>query len=228
MIRINLIGKRIKAKSRAPKGQLYVFAAIILVELVFIFVWYNNANNTLKYLENQVRVERLKVKKLKKNKELWDKWQKEKAAIKNQMKVLEKLRYGQVGPSRLLRYFSYRLTKLPATPNNLDELKAQELAEWDTRWNTKRVWLNSIIVQNGKAKINGTAINHGDVAEFYKRLESCAYIVNFQPGLQKKSKRLNNTKLILGFTPVQFDATFNVKYDVPLMLDKQFIQAEKE
>ena len=219
MIRVNLIGRRTRAKARAPKGQLYVFLAILIVEVVFMFVWYQSASSTTDMIRAQANQEREKVRKLKEVKKEWDKWQKEKQVLQNQMKVLDNLRYGQLGPARLLRFFSYALTKVSEDPQHLDEIKAQELAGWDSRWNPKRVWLKSMSNREGKVRVVGVAVDHGDVAEFYKRLESCAYIVDLQPGLQRKEKSKAEGKLKLGFEPVEFQTTFKVRYDVPLGLE---------
>ncbi len=216
MIRINLIGRRVRRKARAPKGQLFVFLAILVVELVFMFVWYQRAQGDLDLATRRAREVHQKVVKLDKLKKQWDAWQKKKKGIKARMKVLERLRYIQTGPARMLRFFSYMLTKLPETPSNLEELKAQELAGWDTRWDPRRVWLTRLIDKKGNVTMEGMAIDHGDVAELYKRMESSAYVVALNPGSQELERM--KTKLNLGFMPVKFRANWQVRYTVPINL----------
>ena len=216
MIRINLIGRRVRTRSRAPKGQIFVFLALLVVELVFMFVWYQRAQSDLNLATKRTTQVHKKIVRLNKIKAKWDKWEKQKKRIQSQMKVLEDLRYTQMGPARMLKYFSYMLTKLPDTPKNLEELKAQELAGWDTRWEPSRVWLTELDNKHGLVKMQGIAIDHGDVAELYKRMESSAYIINLNPGMQELKK--GKDKMHLGFIPVKFKASWQVKYTVPLNL----------
>lgn len=216
MIRINLIGRRVRTRPRAPKGQIFVFLAILVVELVFMFVWYQRAQSDLDMATRRTKQVHTKIVRLNKVKAKWDKWEKQKKVIQSQMSVLENLRYTQKGPSRMLKFFSYMLTKIPDTPQNLDELKSQELAGWDTRWEPNRVWLTGFDNKHGLVHISGMAINHGDVAELYKRMESSAYVVKLNPGLQEVTS--SKGKLNLGFSPVKFRASWQLKYHVPLNL----------
>jgi Tfp pilus assembly protein PilN len=193
-----------------------VFLAILVVELIFMFVWYQRAQSDLDVATKRAQAVHKKIVRLNKLKKQWDAWQKEKKQLQAQMKVLEDLRYGQNGPGRMLKFFSYMLMKLPDTPQNLEELKAQELAGWDTRWDPRRVWLTRIQNQNGKIRMEGMAIDHGDVAEFYKRMESSAYVIDLSPGMQELSPLRD--KLKLGFTPVKFTVKWRIRYTVPLDL----------
>ena len=216
MIRINLIGRRVRTRSRTPKGQIFVFLAILLVELIFMFVWYQRAQSDLDMATARARHIHKEVVRLNKIKKQWDKWEKQKKIIQSQMNVLEELRYAQNGPVRMFKYFSYMLTKTPDIPKNLEELKAQELAGWDTRWNPGRVWLTGFNIRNGVVNMSGMAINHGDVAELYKRMESSAYAIGINPGLQEIKPV--KEELHLGFAPVKFKASWKVVYKVPLNL----------
>ncbi len=207
MIRINLIGTKVKPRSRAPSAQLYIYLALFLVEGVILFLWHQMLVSDLAEATTKAKEAAAKVETLKKVKEDWEKWQTEKADLDRQAKVFETLRAGQVGPPALLEYLSYALTRVPDSPAFAEEVKAQELVGWNPKWDPSRVWLRRIEEKGGMLTIYGEAVDHEDVAEFYRRLDSSDFITHVEPGLQARKV---SPELAIKF--VDFTVTAGLSY----------------
>lgn len=210
MIKINLIGTKVKPKAKGPGAQVYIFLGLFLLEAVLIFAWYQMQASEVEEMTKKAKDAQAKVEALKKVKAEWEQWQVEKADLERQAKVFESLRAGQLGPPMLLAYLSYILTRVPDTPENADEIKAQELAGWNPKWNSERVWLRRIEEKGGIATITGEAVDHEDVAEFYRRLESSDLLTGIEPGLQ--SRKVSPE---LGIRYVEFRFTATIQYPPP-------------
>jgi len=210
MIKINLIGTKVKPKPKAPAFRIYIFAGLLLVEIVVLFAWYKILSSELEDATKRTKDAQAKVENLKRIKEEWEKWQAEKADLERQAAVFETLKAEQAGPANMLEFLSYALTAVPENPMYVDEAKAQELVGWNPKWDPKRVWLRKIEEKQGILTIKGEAIDHEDVAEFYKRLETCEYFGNIEPGIQSR-KVSEELKLKL----VEFTATTTLQYAPP-------------
>lgn len=210
MIRINLIGTKVKPKARAPSAQFYLYLALFLVEVIFLFVWHQMLLSDLESTTKKTKEAIAKIETLKQIKESWEKWQVEKADLDRQAQVFETLRAGQVGPPNMLQYLSYILTRIPDTPDHAEEIKAQELAGWNPRWDAGRVWLRRIEERGGMLTIRGEAVDHEDVAEFYRRLDASEFFVNVEPGLQ-----MRQVSPELGIKYVDFTVTAGLQYRPP-------------
>jgi len=212
MIRINLIGTKAKPKARAPIGQIFIFLGLILVEAIFLFVWYQMLSSDLDDVVARTKDARAKIEDLKKVKLSWEQWQVEKADLARQAAIFETLRSDQLGPPQALEYLSYVLTRIPDSPLTSDEIKAQELVGWTPKWDPRRVWIKRIDEKNGVVTIRGEAIDHEDVAEFYRRLETSDYFTHVAPGLQ-----LRKVSGQLGIKFVEFALTAGLNYRIPDM-----------
>ncbi|MGI6682659.1 MAG: PilN domain-containing protein [Myxococcota bacterium] len=190
MIRINLIGTKTKrakgAAAGAKKWELLIFLAVIVAEIVFLFLWQQRLDNELVEAKKRTRDATTKIEDLKRVKIAWENWQREKADIIAQEQVFERLRADQVGPPAMLEYLMYALTPLRDGPGSSDEVRAQELAGWNPKWDTRRVWLKTLKEDAGKLTLQGEAVDHEDVAEFYRRLESSGYFFDVEPGVQDR------------------------------------------
>lgn len=212
MIRINLIGTKVKPRARAPGAQAYVFLALILLEAVVLFAWYQMLVSDLEATSKKAKDAVAKIEDLKKVKESWEQWQIEKADLDRQAQVFESLRAGQVGPSNMLQFLSYALTRVPDSPLFAEEIKAQELVGWNPKWDAGRLWLRRIEEKGGVLTIYGEAVDHEDVAEFYRRLESSGFFVDVEPGLQARKVSPE-----LGIKFVEFTVTAGLRYDKDLV-----------
>lgn len=209
MIRINLIGKRVRVKEKVWKGQIFIYIGLVVLESAFLVGWYLKLSSDLQEARKRVKDATAKIEELTRVKAAWEKWQAEKADIDRQAQIFEKLKADQLGPPAMLQFLSYALTKVPDIPENSDEIRVQELAGWNPRWDTKRLWLKRITEKEGEVTIEGEAIDHEDVAEFYRRLESSGYFSHIAPGLQaRKVNQELNLKL------VEFIGTARLNYKI--------------
>ena len=113
------------------------------------------------------------------------------------------LQADQIGPAMALQYLSYALTRIDDDPVHQEEARAQELAGWNPKWDTRRVWLKSIDIKNAtdgkgsRVEIKGEALDHQDVAEFYRRLESSDIFIGLNsPSQRRKVHEELNIKYI--------------------------------
>jgi type IV pilus assembly protein PilN len=210
MIRINLIGVKTKARKSKPTAILLVFAILFVIEAAILFVWYQKLSSELGDASRRSHEAQAKVEELVKVKAAWEQWQAEKADIDRQTAVFETLRADQSGPPHFLLFLSYMLTKAQDTPANADELKSQEMAGWNPKWDARRIWFKSVDERGGIVSIKGSGVDHEDVAEFYRRLESCEFIHNVEPGIQ-----LRQVHGELGIKFVEFATTASLSYRVP-------------
>lgn len=210
MIRINLIGTKVKPRARAPSAQLYLYLALFLLEGVFLFGWHQMLGSDLESATTRAKEAIAKVETLKKVKESWEQWQVEKADLDRQGRVFESLRAGQVGPPNMLQFLSYALARIPDSPAFAEESKAQELVGWNPRWDATRLWLKRIEEKGGMLTIYGEAVDHEDVAEFYRRLDASEFFTHVEPGLQ--SRKVSPE---LGIKFVEFTVTAGLQYLPP-------------
>jgi len=191
MIRINLIGGKVKRKKTAGGSQLLIYLLVIVSVFVGLFLFKQQQTDQLEAARRRAIEQTEKVDGLKRVQTAWQQWQADKAATDAQTAVFEALQADQVGPSMALQYLSYALRKLPDEPQYQEEAKAQELAGWNPKWDTRRVWLKSIEIRNStersgsRIEIKGEALDHEDVAEFYRRLEASDIFI----GLESPSQR---------------------------------------
>ena len=211
MIRINLIGQRARVKPTVGKGQLVIFVAFLVIEAVFLFVWHQKLSGDLTDAVKRSKEASTKIEELKRVKDAWEQWQTQKADLDRQAQVFESLRAEQSGPPNVLEYLGYMLTKVPDVPSAADEMKAQELVGWDPRWDPRRVWITRYLERGGVVTLSAQAIDHEDVAEFYRRLETSDYFTNVDPGAQV---RLVNGQLDTKY--VDFSVTGVLNYRVDL------------
>lgn len=211
MIKINLITVRVKRKKRAPANQLFIFAGIFIVEIIALFFWYHQTSKELTYITDKNIELQKKIEELKKVKEEWLAWEEEKKILDRQYQIFESLKNDKIGPLHMFQFLSYVLTRIEDMPQNIQELKSLELAGWDIRWNPLRLWIQKMSEKDGILTIQGTAIDHEDVAEFYKRVETNPYLLNLEPGLQQQREDKE-----LGLKFVDFTMTSLLNYNVEL------------
>jgi type IV pilus assembly protein PilN len=216
MIRINLLGLKAKPKPTASRKQLVVFAALLIVEAAFLFLWHQKLSADLAEATKRTKEASAKIDDLKRVKQSWETWQAEKADLDRQSQVFETLRADQIGPPMMLQYLSYSLTALDDSPAGRDEARAQELAGWNPKWDARRVWLNTIRQTDRGVTFDGQALDHEDVAEFYRRIESTDFFSGVEPGLQTRKVHPD-----LGIRYVDFTAKAIVSYRAAIEPDQK-------
>jgi len=216
MIRINLIGQRQKAAPKAGKGtrrQSIMLLALFLAEGLFLFVWHQKLSSELSVAKKRSKDATAKIEDLKRVKATWEQWLAEKADLDRQTEVFMSLRADQVGPAVLLQYLSYTLTPLGESPSERDQAKAQELAGWNPKWDPRRVWVQAIRQKGAELVMEGQALDHEDVAEFYRRLESSDFFVKVSPGNQVRKVHPD-----LGIRFIDFQVTTAITYKPAMAL----------
>lgn len=186
MIRINLIGRKVKQKKSHGSYQVLIYLALLGAACVVLFLWHQSVNDELEGSKKRAREAAEKVENLMRVKQMWEAWQAEKADLDRQTAVFNALQADQIGPAMALQYLSYALTRLTDEAAQGEEAREQELAAWNPKWDPSRIWLRSIEIKNGVAEFKGEAIDHEDVAEFYRRLESSSLFKNIAPGTQRR------------------------------------------
>jgi len=212
MIRINLLGGKAKPRKTAGGAQFIAYLGFIAIVFGGLYLWHQQQVDQLAAAKKKAVEAADKVDSLKRVKSSWEQWQGKKNAIDAQTKVFESLQADQIGPAMALQYLSYALTRIDDDPVHQEEAKAQELAGWNPKWDTHRVWLKSIEVkkaQEGKpttVEIKGEALDHQDVAEFYRRLESSDIFI----GLGSPSQRRRvHEELNIKYIDFQVSATLS-------------------
>lgn len=221
MIRINLIGQKAKVKGASPKVQILFYVGLLVIEAVVLAVWHQQLSSELTSASRRTREATAKIEDLRRVKDEWGRWQTEKADLDRQSAIFETLKADQIGPPSMLQFLSYVLSPVPEGPGASDEIKAQELAGWNPRWDARRVWLRQINEKGGVVSIRGEALDHEDVAEFYRRMESADFFSRVEPGVQ--SRRYEDA---LGVNMVEFSVTANLTYKV--LLDAEPAKVETQ
>lgn len=210
MIRINLLPILEKRKKAASRAQLYIFASIFAFEVLFLFIWYQKTSSDLTEIEDKLKDLVQKTENLGKVKKAWEEWEKEKAELQKQVKIFEDLKSEQIGPPNMFQFLSYVLTPHnEEDEKNLDEIKSLELSGWNLKWNPSRVWVKRFKEIDGVVTIEGEALDHEDVAEFYRRLETGGYFNEVEPGLQVQ--KVDKT---LDLKYIEFKGTAILNYKV--------------
>lgn len=213
MIRINLIGGKVKPKRSGGNAQLIMYMLAIVAVFGGLYLWHQQQVDQLQAAKKKAVDAADKVDSLKRVKQSWEAWQVEKAATDAQTKVFEALQADQIGPAMALQYLSYALTRISDDPTHQEEAKSQEVAGWNPKWDTHRVWLKSVEVKNStdgkgsRIEIKGEALDHQDVAEFYRRLESSDIFIGLSsPSQRRKVHEELNIKYI------DFSVTANLSF----------------
>ncbi len=209
MIRINLLGrakgqkggKRSFSLPRIPNVGLLLALLILVIEGAVAFQWSQQAAEDANKLESKAR-------KLKEEVDDYTKVKTEVEELKHKLEeggkeklIFDELFAEKVGPSNALTYLSFILAPRKEAELPGDELKQMELAGWRVNWpgEKARAWLTSIREREGEVTLVGGAVDHGDVAEVARRLESSAHFRDMK--LVSQERRFDNT---LGVMFVEF------------------------
>jgi hypothetical protein len=111
------------------------------------------------------------------------------------------------GPVGALSYLSFILLDRDEAATPSDELRAMEAAGWRVSWVAHRAWFNSFRELSGEVTLNGEAMDHQDVAEVQRRLESSPYFRECRIVYQDKKR--DET---LGITYVEFSIRASLIY----------------
>ena len=185
MIRINLLGrnkgqkggKRSFSLPRIPNVGLLLALLILVIEGAVAFQWSQQAAEDANKLESKAR-------KLKEEVDDYGKIKTEADELKHKLEdgnkeklIFDELFAQKIGPADALTYLAFILAPRKEAEVPGDELKQMELAGWRVNWpgEKTRAWLTGIHEKEGEVTLIGGAVDHGDVAEVARRLESSAH-----------------------------------------------------
>jgi len=185
MIRINLLPDKDARRGSASQAPMAVIILMIVVEVLALFTWQEDKNEQLSAQQSLVKKAADAVVRLEKAQVKLEKREEDKVEVARQNVVFDRMKDAKSGPSEMLKFLAYVLTRREDNAYNRDELTAQEAAGWSSGWDPGRVWLKTVVEDVDRLNIKGLAKSHEDVAEFYRRLESGIHFLTIDPVVQE-------------------------------------------
>ena len=176
MIKINLLPVRTSKKREAGRQWIVFFALIVVAGVVGNYFWYDEMDK--KVIEVKARIVKFKAENAALEKiigEVKD-IKREKDEMKTKLGILNKLKEGRQGPVKVMDELA---TIIPP-----------------------KVWVGNWEEQNGAVTIQGSGLNHEEVANFMKKMRESKYFDNVT---LKTARMVRDTQ-------VDFTITCNVKY----------------
>ncbi|MGM0555111.1 MAG: PilN domain-containing protein [Myxococcota bacterium] len=176
MIRVNLLPIKKARKRSAARNQLIIFTVLILAELAACAVIFLSESNRLDTLQSEVQQNQQQVKKAEKAVADANKLKQRQQQLEQQLSVLQELEEKRTGPVRMLDEIQAMLS----APRTKEEGYAQARKNWNTEWDTRRLWVQTFEESEGGFDMTGFAINADDVAEFLQRLTTAEHLYDVQ------------------------------------------------
>jgi hypothetical protein len=216
MIRVNLIGSRGSTASKGkrpmqlptiPNVGILLAVLILVAQTAALYVWSDSVGTEAdQYNSKLVRLQ-AELDELTKTKEAITELQTEVDKLQSTEGLFETLFADKRGPVEALSYLSFILLDRDEAATPSDELRAMEAAGWRVSWVAHRAWFNSFRELAGEVTLNGEAMDHQDVAEVQRRLESSPYFRECRIVYQDKKR--DET---LGITYVEFSIRASLIY----------------
>lgn len=218
MIRVNLIGSRGKGKGpggKRPGMQLptipnvgILLAILILVaQAAALYMWSDSVKTTADSDDNKIKHLKLELDELNANKAAIAELNTEIDKLRSTEGLFQVLFADKRGPVQALTYLSFILLDRNEAETPSDELRSMEAAGWRVAWTAHRAWFNSFRELNGEVTLNGEAMDHEDVAEVQRRLESSPFFRDCRIVFQDKKR-----DEALGITYVEFSIRASLVY----------------
>ncbi len=232
MIRINLLpqdkGRRsAKGAGKGGANALLVFAMLLaVVEVAALMMWKGDLEEQLSKATSQAQMAEQRQQKLQKAKRMLEEREQAKLELSKQNLIFERLKADKTGPSEMLQFISYVLTKKDDNLYTRSEINEQEAAGWLPNWNPDNLWLGQIEQKDSDVTLEGYARSHEDVAEFSRRLDTGPYLycIDVKLLVRVKNEDFPDIELIKFEISAQFnpsqDATVKMaRGDMPECLD---------
>ena len=180
MIRINLIGTAKGRRKRSgmpdiPNVGVLLFILLLVVEGAVLYSWHAGAEENSRNVAQKLVRYRHELETLRKTNEHIGALRKEITELQKNTWLFDELTAEKIGPVNALSYLSWILLDRDEATHPTEELKQMEAAGWQVGWKANRAWLTSVREDKGEVTIVGEAIDHSDVAEVQRRLESAAH-----------------------------------------------------
>ena len=209
MIRINLLPVKEKQKKKTRKDFLILSVFMFVLQVVALYSWQGSLDEELIQVRGRNRSLQGQVDNLKKVKQQIEERLKNKALLEAQNYIFDQLKYDKIGPSNLLLFLSYILTRTEDDHKNKEELKKQEMIGWNIEWDVDSVWLVRAIEDRGELTLKGRARAHEDVAELLKRLGSGVFF--YKPELDYQERKFHD---LLEVHYVEFKIIAELNYNL--------------
>lgn len=206
MIRVNLLPIKKARKRSAARNQLIIFTVLILAEVAACAVIFLSESNRLDTLQTEVKQNQQQVTQAKKAVQNASKLKQRQAELQQQLSVLQELEEKRSGPVRMLDEMQAMLSP----PRSKEEGYAQARKNWNTEWDTRRLWVQKFEESEGGFNMTGYAINADDVAEFLQRLTTADHLYGVQLDYVKADSKGSKSKQ--GTSMVEFHITGEVSY----------------
>jgi type IV pilus assembly protein PilN len=195
MIRVNLL-PHVRETRATPEGsQLWILAVmgVVVLEIVGLFFFHQTKEDELAeiktrsaQLQNEINDIKGVVKDHAQVKERL-------AVLRAREQAIARLQDARKGPTAVLMELSHVLTV--GRGPTIDELTAQKmktnpLAVFNPTWDTRRLWLTSLVENERSVRLDGTARDGTDVYEFAQRLKLSRFFseVTLLPGKQQQEQ----------------------------------------
>lgn len=176
MIRVNLLPIKQARRRSAGKAQLWMFAAVVLIELLVIGLLWFIAESDLEREQQRVAEYKAQVAEAKKAVADAKELEAQKEQLQKQLSVLSRLEAQRSGPVRVLD----ELQAIMSPPRNEEDRFAQLQKNWNVDWDPRRLWIETLSETNGDFKLAGSAVNADDVAEFLQRLTTATHFYDVE------------------------------------------------
>ncbi len=207
MIRVNLIGSARKGGKRKggkagrasislpdiPNVGILLFILLLVMESAGLYLWQTNAAMAADKLQGKLNFKRSELAALQETHKSIVAIKAETDKLGAQKKLFDELFADKVGPVNALSYLSFILEPRDEASLPGEDLRAMEAAGWRVQWNAKKAWFTSFREAVGEVTLIGEAMDHEDVAEVQRRLESSPYFRDMKLVFQerKRDDRLN-------------------------------------
>ena len=195
MIRVNLL-PHVRETRAAPEGsQLWLLGVmgVVVLEIVGLFFYHQTKEDELGEIKTRTAQLQNEINDIKGV-------VKDHAQVKEKLGVLRareeaiaKLQGARKGPTAVLMELSHVLT--PGKGPTIDEITAAKMklnpmAVFNPAWDTRRLWLTSLVEKERSVRLDGTARDGTDVYEFAQRLKLSRFFsdVTLLPGKQQAEK----------------------------------------
>jgi Tfp pilus assembly protein PilN len=223
MIRVNLLRTREIRRSVGAPVFVGVWIALLLAMGAALYLWYAKLDEERAAVSAQAAQVKAEVEGLTDVKKKLEEREAQLVTITKQNEIFEALKNDKLGPAQAMGYLGYALTPKEDNLFNVDELRAQEDAGWDIGWDSSRVWITGLDEKNSEVTIKGQAIDHEDVTELSRRLESSNFYHDVRLGTQEVK-----TDDTIGAQFVEFRLKARVNHDprgIPYPADSEQAKA---
>lgn len=213
MIRINLLPHKKKHRAAPVEGEKAVgigFGILLAAAALVFFVVHGPMQDDIdSQMQRNSQLQR-ENKKIEQRIANFDALKAAFQAAQKQAAAIDELNNARATPANFLFELAtiLRLGGEPTvTAAMAKQLDQNENLRWQTDWDPKHVWIDSITEKGGAFTLNGSAQSDGDVTQLAHRLSASTYFHDVQPEGSSKSASAK-----AGLTVYEFKITGTVRY----------------